>query len=205
MIRFERCGSYGTLCMMPVKLSPTSYLVLGLVRMLGEATPYDLKHAVARSVGNMWAFPHTQLYTEPARLAEAGLLEEEREDSGRRRRTFRMTAAGRTAFETWLADPDDVGPTEIRDVGLLQLFFSGFADPGDVARLAARKVALHEAKLAGYEQVARMLDAGGGELLGANPGDDPRWRRRTLEMGMRFERLAAEFWRDVRADADADT
>jgi len=48
----------------------------------GPSTPYDLKRFVQLSVGNFWPFPHTQLYAEPARLAEAGLLEE----TGRRRR-----------------------------------------------------------------------------------------------------------------------
>ena len=42
---------------------------------------YDLKRFVQLSVGHFWPFPHTQLYAEPARLAEAGLLEETREET----------------------------------------------------------------------------------------------------------------------------
>ena len=78
------------------------------------------------SVFHFWAIPHTQLYTECARLAEAGLLDEHREESGRRRRVYRLTAEGRTALEEWRADPD-ADLYELRDPGLLKLFCG--ADP----------------------------------------------------------------------------
>ena len=41
----------------------------------GEATPYRLKQMVAASVGNFWTLQHAQLYTEPERLAKAGLAD----------------------------------------------------------------------------------------------------------------------------------
>ena len=72
-----------------VRLGPVSYLVLGIVALRGPSTPYDLKRFVQLSIGHFWPFPHTQLYAEPARLADAGLLEEMREESGRRRRHSR--------------------------------------------------------------------------------------------------------------------
>ena len=55
--------------------------------------------------GNFWPFPHTQLYAEPARLAEAGLLEEAREETGRRRRHYTITAAGRRRLSSGSANP----------------------------------------------------------------------------------------------------
>ncbi len=36
-------------------LTPTSYVVLGLVAVCGEATPYDLKALAAGTVGNFWS------------------------------------------------------------------------------------------------------------------------------------------------------
>ncbi|CAA9496763.1 MAG: hypothetical protein AVDCRST_MAG17-1035, partial [uncultured Solirubrobacterales bacterium] len=60
-------------------LTATSYIVLGLLERAGEATPYELKQAIARSVGNFWSVPHSQLYSEPERLSKAGLLAERRE------------------------------------------------------------------------------------------------------------------------------
>ncbi|MGF7234739.1 MAG: PadR family transcriptional regulator, partial [Frankia sp.] len=108
--------------MVELALTPVSYLVLGELTRHGPATPYDLKRWVGASVGNFWSFPHAQLYKEPPRLAGAGLLVEEREPGGRRRRVFAVTDAGRAALRRWLATPA-TGPTELRDPGLLQLAF----------------------------------------------------------------------------------
>ena len=60
--------------MQELRLTPISYIVLGLLSWAGEATPYRLKQLVAASVGNFWTLQHAQLYTEPERLAKAGYL-----------------------------------------------------------------------------------------------------------------------------------
>ncbi|MDP9136447.1 MAG: PadR family transcriptional regulator, partial [Actinomycetota bacterium] len=88
-----------------VRLGPVSYLVLGMIAMRGPSTPYDLKRFVQAGVANFWPFPHTQLYAEPKRLAEAGLLEETREERGRRRRHYAITETGRRRFAEWLSEP----------------------------------------------------------------------------------------------------
>ena len=99
-------------------------------RAAGEATPYDLKQVVNAWVGNFWSLQHSQLYAEPARLARAGYLDEERERGGRRRRRYRLTAAGREALDEWRGDVHPE-PTELRDLGLLKLFLG--ADPAALA------------------------------------------------------------------------
>src|SRR5256885_16250357 len=76
-------------------LTPTSYLVLGLLAREGPSTPYDLKRHVAATIGHFWSFPHALLYKEPPRLVELGLLTEAREADGRRRRLFTITDHGR--------------------------------------------------------------------------------------------------------------
>ena len=106
----------------------------------GPTTPYDLKRFVQLSIGHFWPFPHTQLYAEPARLADAGLLEETREESGRRRRHYSLTESGRRRLAEWLAEPE-TSPTEFRDFGLLKLFFSELAAPEDIAALAREQAA----------------------------------------------------------------
>ncbi|WP_256787953.1 PadR family transcriptional regulator [Frankia sp. AvcI1] len=174
--------------MAEIALTPVSYLVLGEVARRGSATPYDLKVAVAESVGNYWSFPHAQLYKEPPRLAEAGLLAEERETGGRRRRTFRITDAGRRSLQDWLSSPDP-GRTELRDLGLLKLAFADLGRPGDVARLARAQAAAHRAHLEVYRTLAAL------------PPDAMVWTlRRTLDLGLAYERLVAEFWERLAAD-----
>src|ERR1700757_1533765 len=135
------------------RLTPTSYVVLGLLELLGgAATPYELKRAAAASVGNLWSLHHAQLYSEPEHLTAAGLLEEHREQTGRRRRRYSLTPAGRQALSAWGGQPTDAF-TELRDQGLLQLFFG--ADP---ARLAAIQLEVHERKLAEYEAMRSAED-----------------------------------------------
>jgi PadR family transcriptional regulator, regulatory protein AphA len=57
-------------------------------------------------LAEFWPLPHSQLYDEPARLAEAGLLVEQREQLGRRRRIYHLTDTGRGALREWVRDPE---------------------------------------------------------------------------------------------------
>lgn len=162
-----------------LRLTPTSYVVLGLIEALEPATPYDLKRAAAAGVAHLWVLPHTQLYSECGRLADGGLLAEERERGGRRRRIFRLTEAGRSALEAWRAD---VSPAswELRDAGLLKLFFG--ADP---AALAATQLRAHRERLAEYEALTAT--------------EMPAGMRLALEAGLGNERQYIRFWETLAA------
>ena len=161
-----------------LRLTPTSYIVLGLLGLAGEATPYELKRMVAAGVGNLWSLQHAQLYSEPARLASAGYLRERRETAGRRRKRYALTERGRRALAEWVATPTDEF-TELRDPGLLRLFFG--ADPES---LAPAQLEVHERKLREYEQTRAEL----GERGPAGP-------RLTLDAGIGHEREWIRFWR----------
>jgi DNA-binding PadR family transcriptional regulator len=172
-----------------ISLNPVSYVVLGFAARESPVTSYDLKQMVASSVGYFWPFPHSQLYAEPARLVSAGLLDEEVEDHGRRRRLFSITAAGRVALERWIGEPAGDG-TEVRDLGLLKLFFAASASPSEVAALAEQQSEVHERMLAEYDALNDAIHGEAGE-----------WELATLDMGRRFERLTIEFWSEVGARA----
>ncbi len=169
--------------MQGLRLTPTSFIVLGLVELSGEATPYELKQAAAGSVGNFWSMQHAQFYTEPERLAEAGLLSEEREESGRRRKRYRLTRRGRSALALWLEEPTEQ-LSELRDPGLLKLFFGAPAAP-----LAEAQLGAHERKLAEYEWM-RAQDDGEGA-----PGP-----RATLDAGIAHEREWVRYWKRIAAE-----
>src|SRR3954454_395418 len=102
-----------------------------------------MKRNVARSIGYFWPFPHSQLYAEPARLVRLGLLTEDVEETGRKRRRFRITDAGRHALARWLAETASE-PTEIRDLGMLKLFFGEQAGGDDLVTLASDQHAAHQ-------------------------------------------------------------
>lgn len=164
--------------MSTTELTPSSYLVLGLCEQLGPATPYDLKGAAAVSVTNFWSLPHSQLYAECARLAAAGYLSERREDGGRRRRIYRITAKGKKALDRWRSEPTDE-IYELRDLALLKLFFSAEKGP-----LAARQIEIHKRKLNEYEELleeCRKLEGESSITL-------------AIEAGIGHEREYIRFW-----------
>ncbi|HEY1457403.1 MAG TPA: PadR family transcriptional regulator, partial [Solirubrobacteraceae bacterium] len=84
-----------------IELTTTSHIVLGLLSMSGEATPYDLKQMASATVGHFWSLPHSQLYAEPTRLARGGYVTENREQDGRRRKLYALTDRGREALQSW--------------------------------------------------------------------------------------------------------
>lgn len=160
-----------------IRLTPTSYIVLGLIEAAGEATPYDLKGMVAVSLGNFWSVQHAQLYTEPERLAAAGLLDERREREGRRRKHYKLTKRGQDALRKWQVESTDE-MTELRDLGLLKIFFGG--DPKEIARA---RLPAHERKLAEYEEIVRSA----GEAMPSGP-------HLTLQAGIFHELAWLKFW-----------
>ncbi|MHB8959114.1 MAG: PadR family transcriptional regulator [Candidatus Limnocylindrales bacterium] len=182
-------------------LTPTSYLVLGLLAREGPSTPYELKGHVAATIGHFWSFPHALLYKEPPRLAGLGLLTEEREQEGRRRRLFTITDAGRQALREWLGHPA-TQPTELRDLAVLQLFFADLEPTAARLAIAREQVSLHRAKLAGYQAGQRQ----GRRPPSGAPGSRTieQWRGVTLRMGLLYERAAIEFWEGVVAAVDAE-
>jgi DNA-binding PadR family transcriptional regulator len=167
-----------TLCQVTT-LAPLSYLVLGLIERAGSATPYELKQ-MAASLSGLWDLRHDQVYREPERLAELGLLSETREEGGRRRRRFRVTAEGRSALREWLRTPI-ADFTELRDPGLLQLFLG--ADPAPLAR---RQSGIHEERLREYEELAASLTP-----------EAPEGVRLSLEAGLGHEREWVRFWQGL--------
>ena len=161
-----------------LRLTPTSFIVLGLLELAGEATPYQLKQSAGRSVGSFWTLQHAQLYSEPERLAAAGYLSERREEGGRRRRRYRLTARGRRALERWRSEPTS-DLAELREPALLKLFFG--ADPKALARA---QVQAHERELREYLEWQRR-----------DPGSGPRGPWLALDAGIGHAREWLRFWR----------
>jgi PadR family transcriptional regulator, regulatory protein AphA len=162
-----------------VTLTPTSYLVLGMVSVAGEATPYDLKQMLAASAGHFWSVPHSQVYAESSRLAKAGFLAENRERSGRRRKRYSLTPRGRKTLDEWIGTPT-ADSYELRDPGLLKLALG--ADPSE---LAAAQLDVHKEKLALFEGILEQMKKAGA----------PRAQQLLVESGIGHEREYIRFWR----------
>jgi PadR family transcriptional regulator, regulatory protein AphA len=161
-----------------MELSPTAYVILG---MLGwrPMSGYEVKSLVDRSTRFFWAASYGQIYPELRRLSAAGLIEGRASpQGGRRRNVYRLTAAGRRELEAWLGVDADV--FELRDEGLLKLFFADAA--GGEAALQAL-----DAKRREHERVlARLEDV---EATGRPDG----FARHVLRYGIECNRWQAEW------------
>src|ERR1700760_4077451 len=107
----------------PIQPTPTSYLVLGMVR-LGVSSGYAIKKAADGSTQNFWPISLALVYPELARLEDGGLLRRRRQpQGGRARSAYTITARGERALGAWLRSPK-VAPVQIRDEAMLKLFLA---------------------------------------------------------------------------------
>jgi PadR family transcriptional regulator, regulatory protein AphA len=107
-------------------LTPTGRVILGMLS-LGSQTGYEIKSFVDKTTRHFWAASYGQIYPELRRLEEQGLVRGTFEPTGGRARTvFELTTAGHAALRDWLAS--NAEPlNELRDEGMLKLFFSDSA------------------------------------------------------------------------------
>jgi PadR family transcriptional regulator AphA len=135
------------------------HVILGALS-LRPMSGYEVKRLVDKSTRFFWAASYGQIYPELRRLAERGLVQgtEERQ-GGRRRVVYRLTPAGRHALVAWLRSPG--AGFELRDEGLLKLFFAAALDHEDALALVATMRAAREDTLARLREVERSGKAHG--------------------------------------------
>jgi len=165
------------------QLTGTGRVILGMIA-LGKRTGYDIKQLVDKSTRFFWAASYGQIYPELRRLEEQGLVSGRPEPSGSRARTvYELTEAGESALRQWLTAPGE--PVyELRDEGMLKLFFSGVAGPSTALEQLDAIRATHERKLAvlrAIEPAARAASSGGPYL--------------TLQVGLGMSQWAVDWCR----------
>jgi DNA-binding PadR family transcriptional regulator len=165
-----------------IRLTATSHALLALLDQLGEATPYEIKQALEKSIENFWPVPHTTAYEEPARLAAGGYLAVRQEPGGRRRKAYSLTEQGRTALAAWAGDTSAL-PPQLRDETVLKVFAG--ADP---APLVEAREAWHREKLA---ELQGYLDEVRGE-------EDWQRSERVLTVGVVYHRKMLEMLDEIR-------
>jgi DNA-binding PadR family transcriptional regulator len=125
-------------------LTPTGRVILGMIAF-GNHTGYDIKQLVDKSTRHFWAASYGQIYPELRRLEQQGLVHGRSEPSGARaRRVYTLTDAGERAFGDWLASDAEL-VYELRDEGMLKLFFSDAAPETRIENVRAMR-ALYERK-----------------------------------------------------------
>jgi DNA-binding PadR family transcriptional regulator len=175
-----------------MELSPTAYVILGMLRTTPKSG-YEIKALVDKSTRFFWAASYGQIYPELRRLAKAGLIEgTDAPRDGRRRTVYKITAAGRKELRTWLREPPTV--YEMRDEGLLKLFFAGALPPQEAVKTLR---AMREQRLVVVERLREIepsaMAAGGFPLM-------------VLRGGIEFNEMLADWCermeRQLLADAE---
>ena len=117
-----------------IRLRPPDYVVLGMVR-LGAQSGYDIKRTVRDSIRFFWTISEAQIYPSLDRLERGALVRGRSAPQGRRRRrNFDITPQGEAALREWLSGGEAM-PFELRDVGLVKLFFADALDRAEALRL----------------------------------------------------------------------
>ncbi|HVY77485.1 MAG TPA: PadR family transcriptional regulator [Solirubrobacterales bacterium] len=142
-----------------MELSPTAYVILGMVSREARSG-YEIKAAVDNSTRFFWAASYGQIYPELKRLSAAGLVAGSDAPRGERKRTvYAITADGEAELVEWLRRPPQTA--EMREEGLLKLFFSELLEPEEAAAtlraMRAQRLALAE-RLRGMEPKALEKD-----------------------------------------------
>jgi PadR family transcriptional regulator AphA len=107
------------------RLTTTSYAVLGQIA-LASGSAYELTKRMRRNYRFFWPRAESRLYDEARRLVDGGLASAERAFTGRRARTgYSLTPRGRSALQTWLAEPPAPG-WAFQYEPLLRVFLGNF-------------------------------------------------------------------------------
>ena len=147
-----------------MELSPTAYVILGMLNG-SPKSGYEIKSVVDNTTRFFWAASYGQIYPELRRLADAGLVEGTAAPrDGRKRTVYKLTAAGRRELRAWLREPPQT--YEMRDEGLLKVFFAAALPPQDAVNTLE---AMRERSLQTTEQLRQIepkaIAAGGYPLL----------------------------------------
>jgi DNA-binding PadR family transcriptional regulator len=159
---------------MEAALTPTGRVILGMIAR-GQRTGYDIKRLVDHSTRYFWAASYGQIYPELRRLEEQGLIQGRPEPSGGRARTiYELTNEGQDALREWLAAEGEL-VYELRDEGMLKLFFSDAAPETRIENIRAMREQ-HERK---HQQLSAVQAKVAQMSLGG---------RLTLEIGLGYTR-----------------
>jgi PadR family transcriptional regulator, regulatory protein AphA len=139
-------------------LSPTAYVILGMVRREPKSG-YEIKALVDNSTRFFWAASYGQIYPELKRLSEAGLVVGVDASTGGRRRTvYEITADGEEELKAWLRQPPET--FEMREEGLLKLFFADAIPAAEAVEIVRAMRAQREAVNAQLRQLQELKGKG---------------------------------------------
>jgi DNA-binding PadR family transcriptional regulator len=171
-----------------MKLTTLDALLIFLVGHKSQSG-YDIRQIFQSTPLGVFSDSPGSIYPSLARLDERGLLASTAEAEGRRRRSYKRTAAGQKALTAWLERPLERDPRKRRD-GEVELRFVLIAEALGLPRAVKF---LDEAEAAYSTQLAEI------EAFMAGPGAQmSEASRATTDLGMRLIRLHIDWCRETK-------
>jgi len=133
--------------------SRTRFLILGLLAE-GAMSGYDLVKITRFRFRFFWSESYGQVYPELRRLAQEGLVAPGEERGSRGKRTWAITAKGRTTLRAWLESPDCSDQARLESV--LKAYFS-FAAPGSLDAILEGFTSKLDADIAALGEMEKEL------------------------------------------------
>lgn len=169
-------------------LSPTAYVILGMVSR-EPRSGYEIKSLVDNTTRFFWTASYGQIYPELRRLSEAGLVSGSDAPTGGRKRTvYEITADGEEELKAWLRKPPET--YELREEGLLKLFFAGVLPREEAAQILR---SMREHRLAMVERLREI------EPMAVAKGDP--YPLMVLRGGIEFNRWLAAWCERMESQA----
>jgi len=121
-------------------LSP-EYALLGFLEQ-SSAHGYELHQKLLEQLGEIWHVSLSQTYNILTRLEEQGFIQGTTQEQEKRpaKRRFRLTAAGRRRFESWMSSLSACSVRAIRVEFMTRLYFLHARNPADVSRAIEAQV-----------------------------------------------------------------
>jgi PadR family transcriptional regulator, regulatory protein AphA len=139
-----------------MELSATAKVILGMLAARPRSG-YEIKTLVDSSARFFWAASYGQIYPELKRMENAGLITGADASKGARQRTvYKLTAKGKRAAREWIERAPQV--FELRDEGLLELFFAGSIEQSRTAEIARERAARSAAVAAELRAVEEVIE-----------------------------------------------
>jgi DNA-binding PadR family transcriptional regulator len=184
-----------------MELSATAKVILGMLAAR-QRSGYEIKTLVDSSARFFWAASYGQIYPELKRLEDAGLITGADASQGARQRTvYKLTAKGRRAAREWIERVPQV--FELRDEGLLELFFAGSIEPSrtaEIARERAARSAAVAAELRAVEEVIEHRHEAEGPEYSPDAGS-----LTVLRYGIELNEWAAEWFERAAEELERET